>query len=59
MFSDCMYLITEPQYIDQLICLLSNFAYNLLVNRTTYVKSKIGEGTEIVVSIPNKRGNNL
>ena len=44
MFSDCMYLITEPQYIDQLICLLSNFAYNLLVNRTTYVKSNL-DGT--------------
>lgn len=36
MFSDCMYLIAEEQCLDQLICLLANFAYNLLVNRENY-----------------------
>ena len=37
MFSDCMYLVAEEQYVDQLICLLANFAYNLLVNRESHV----------------------
>ena len=32
-FSDCMYLITDGQYYKELICLLSNFSYTLLVNR--------------------------
>jgi len=38
MFSDCMYLVTESKYIDQIISLLANFAYNLLVNRIVHVK---------------------
>ena len=37
MFSDCMYLVAEEQYLDQLICLLSNFAFHLLVNRENYI----------------------
>lgn len=44
MFSDCMYLVAEPQYVNQLICLLSNFAYNLLVNRTTSINCNL-DGT--------------
>ena len=36
-FSDCMYLVAEEQYLDELICLLAHFAFNLLVNRETYV----------------------
>ena len=46
MFSDCMYLVAEPQYIKELICLLSNFAYNLLVNRTTEITLKEEGGFE-------------
>lgn len=37
LFSDCMYLVAEEQYLDQLICLLAIFAYNLLVNRENHV----------------------
>lgn len=32
MFSDCMYIVTERQYIDQIICLLANFSFRLLNN---------------------------
>lgn len=46
MFSDCMYLVAEPQYIKELIGLLSNFAYNLLVNRTTEITLKEEGGFE-------------
>lgn len=37
MFSDCMYLVAEEQYLNELIGLLANFAFKLLVNRETYV----------------------
>lgn len=33
MFSDCMYIVTEVQYLDLLICQLSNMAYTMLHNR--------------------------
>ena len=33
MFSDCMYIVSETQHLDQLICLLANFAYTMLMNR--------------------------
>lgn len=37
LFSDCMYLITEPQYIKELISLLANSAYTFLTNRISTV----------------------
>ena len=40
MFSDCMYLVAEPRYIMELISLISNFAYNLLVNRMPMISIK-------------------
>jgi len=39
-FSDCMYFVSEGKYLNQLICLLANFAYNLLVNRENNVEIK-------------------
>lgn len=32
-FSDCMYMIADGQYYKELISLLANFSYSLLVNR--------------------------
>ena len=33
MFSDCMYIICEKQYLDHLVCQLANMAYTMLMNR--------------------------
>lgn len=45
MFSDCMYLVADPQYLESVLCLISNFAYNLLMNRTVEIKMT---GKEII-----------
>ena len=44
MFSDCMYIIAEKEYIDDLICLLANFSYNLLVNRISIIEGQAEGG---------------
>ena len=46
MFSDCMYLVADIQYVKQLICLLSNFTYSLLVNRIVKVDIS-GNGEQV------------
>ena len=46
MFSDCMYFITDDRFVGELISLISNFAYNLLVNRETRVIVKSDEDIE-------------
>ena len=49
MFSDCMYIVTEVQYLDKLICLLSNFAYTMLHNRlVTIIPDGKGSFNDII-----------
>lgn len=37
MFSDCMYIIAEEQYLDTMINFLANFSYTMLFNRISTI----------------------
>lgn len=47
MFSDCMYIVSEKENIDLVICLLANFAHKMLFNNLPVISfNKDGTHTE-------------